>query len=671
MKKLISLMLIMLVLLPNCGKKEMNLTLPSIFNDDMVLQRNSEVAFWGHGTQGIKVEVKAEWGQKNSTLVNNEGQWKLKLKTPKAGGPYKIDIITDNETISYENVLIGEVWICSGQSNMEMPVKGWPPGDTIRNSEQEIKNADYPQIRLFTVERAVAHKPRFDCNGIWSECSPETVGDFSATAYFFGRRLHKKLDIPIGLIHSSWGGTPAESWTPAEELKTMEDFRPTIEKLKDAKTQLTKLNNWLEDLNQIDMSRIQGEDKWQGLDFNDSQLSKANYDDGNWQIMELPAAWEKTELGQFDGAAWFRKKVDIQAADRDYVLELGPIDDMDVTYFNGKKIGGVEKTGYWQKNRVYEIPKNLVVPGQNTIAVRVIDNQGGGGIYGQSEQMKIYPKNNSEQSISLATKWKYMPVAEYKNGIFYIYGQGKKSYTNRPNPDVTLNAYTATCLYNAMIYPIIPFSIRGAIWYQGESNVGRAAQYKKLFPLMIKAWRKHWDQGDFPFYYVQIAPYNYEEGSKSQRLREAQLKTLSLKNTGMVVTTDISTPKTIHPGNKQDVGARLAKWALAKDYGFSNIVYSGPLYKSMKIEDNKIRIFFNHDNGGLIRYGKELTSFTIADANHEFVPAQASIDGNSVLVWSEKIDKPVAVRFGWSEKPEPNLFNKAGLPASPFRTDNW
>ena len=672
MKKLAALVIIMIIFLSYCGKKEtVKLELPEIFSDNMVLQRNFAVSFWGTGNRGEKILINTDWGEQNTTTVDSKGNWSLRINTPDAGGPYRIDIISEQDTISYENVMIGEVWLCSGQSNMEMPLKGWPPTDTILHAEQEIENSNFPDIRLFTVKRNISPKPVYDCTGKWSVCNPQTIADFSATAYFFGRRLHKKLGIPIGLIHSSWGGTPAESWTPAEELRNMDDFRKTIANLDKAAPQIKALNNWLEGLKKIEMSKREEDGQWKNLDFNDKKLSEIEYVDTAWSTMKLPTKWEETEVGKFDGAIWFRKAVDMEGEGKNYVLEMGPIDDMDQTYFNGKKVGGVEEAGFWNKDRVYEIPGKLVQDGKNIIAVRVVDNAGGGGIYGKPEQMKIYPEDKPADSISLAGEWRYFPVAEFHNDNFYIYGKGAKSYQNRPELDVELNSHTPTVLFNGMINPLIPYSIRGAIWYQGESNVGRAKQYKRLFPLMIKSWRKDWKQGAFPFYYVQIAPYKYGDDAKSQRLREAQLQTLSLENTGMVVTTDIGNPDNIHPANKQEVGTRLARWALAKDYGFSDIVYSGPIYKSMKIEDNKIRIFFDFVDGGLTSFGEELTRFKIADTKQEFVPAQAKIDGNSVVVWSDNIDKPVAVRFGWSNTPEPNLFNEAGLPASPFRTDNW
>jgi len=671
MKKLILLLIATVLFFSFCGKKEKTrLTLPAIFNDNMVLQQQSNVPVWGKGCPGEKISVTTNWQETAVATANADGDWQVKIKTPKAGGPFEISVNGKRDTLNLKNILIGEVWVCSGQSNMEMPLKGWPPNDLIENSAEEIAKADYPEIRLFTVKRAIANTPQFDCVGEWTTCTPQTAADFSATAFFFGKKLNQKLNVPVGLIHSSWGGTPAEAWTPAEEISQMEDFAETVEKLKGASAQIKQLNTWLNKLPKIDMTKNNAEDRFKNIDFNDQKLAAVTCDDEKWSVMKLPTLWESTELGEFDGAVWFRKEVELTAGP-DYKLELGPIDDMDVVYFNGKKVGGIEVDGFYSTSRKYDIPAKLVQKGKNVIAVRVLDTRGGGGIWGKPENMKIYPEKAADQAIELAGEWKYQPVAEFKNETFHIYGKGDNSFANRPKLDVDLTAYTPTTLYNGMISPILPFGIRGAIWYQGESNVGRAKQYKKLFPLMINSWRNHWNQGDFPFYYVQIAPYEFGQPDRSQYLREAQLQTLSVKNTGMVVTTDIGNPQNIHPAQKTEVGERLARWALNRDYGFEDLVPSGPIYNSMKVADNKIRIFFDYADMGLKCDGDELTHFLIADVNKNFVPAQAKIDGNTVLVWSDEVAEPIAVRFGWSNIAEPNLFNTAGLPASPFRTDNW
>ena len=476
--------------------------LPSVISSNMVLQQKSKVAIWGWADPGEKVSISTSWKKTARATTGKDGKWLAKIQTPKAGGPYTV-AIKGNNTITLENVLIGEVWVCSGQSNMQ-----WSLNKTD-DAEKYIAAANFPKMRLFYVTRTVAGEPQEDCEGNWAECSPETVARFSAVAYYFGRKLYEELDVPIGLIHSSWGGTPAEAWTRKEYLEKDAVLTPILERHK-------------------------------------------------LKIENLPNAKK-----------WFPKRY--------------------------------EK---WQQ---------------------------------QAEEAKA--------------KGKRVPRA--------------------PEKPTERNQRDPSSLYNGMIAPLIPYGIKGAIWYQGEANVIRSWQYRKLFPTMITNWRKDWKQGNFPFYYVQLAPFNYGEERPSEELREAQFMTLSLTNTGMAVTMDIGDPKDIHPKNKLDVGKRLALWALAKDYGKKKLVYSGPLYKSKKIERDKIRLSFNHVGSGLISTGGELTHFTIAGSDKEFVDAKAIIDGKTIVVSSDAVKKPVAARFGWSNAAEPNLFNKEGLPASSFRTDDW
>ena len=476
--------------------------LPAVIGSNMVLQQQSEVPLWGWADPGEKITIRARWRKGRARAkADADGKWTAMLTTPKAGGgPYTIRIKGSN-TIKLENVLVGEVWVCSGQSNMQWTV------NNSNNPEEEIANAKYPNIRLFYVKRQVAETPRDDCEGAWQECSPETVPGFSAVAYFFGRNLHKELDIPIGLIHTSWGGTPAEAWTRRPILEADDQFAPIVDRHKE-------------------------------------------------RLAAYPKAMEA-----------YNKKL-----------------------------------AEWTET---------------------------------AEKAKAEGKQPSRK-----------PRAPGKPGD---------------------SSHSPGGLYNAMIAPLIPYRIKGAIWYQGESNAGRAYQYRTLFPAMIKNWRDDWKQGDFPFYFVQIAPYK----GQIPEIREAQLIALkNTDNTGMVVTTDIGNPNNIHPKNKQDVGKRLALWAMAKTYGQAGIVYSGPIYKSMKVEGDKIRISFDHIGGGLVAKDGPLTHFTIAKKEGDFLPATAVIDGDDIVVSSQDVKDPAAVRFGWQNSAEPNLFNKEALPASPFRTDD-
>jgi sialate O-acetylesterase len=652
------------------------LELPAIFGNNMVMQQETEALIWGKATAEEKIEITSTWGQKATAEANTQGEWITKLKTPEAGGPYEIKIKGRDTAITFKNVLIGEVWVCSGQSNMEMPLIGWPPRDTIKNSVKEIKNANYPEIHLFTVAKGVSAEPREDCKGSWAECNPEIVKNFSATAYFFGKEIHEVLGIPIGLIHTSWGGTPAESWTAPKYLGEVEGFSDFVANLRKLSLQEDEYINWL-NTHQMIIPTDDDELAGKGISFADTNCALPEFNDSAWKEMELPTLWENVALDIFDGVVWFRKKINIPESweGLDLMLELGPIDDIDITFFNGEKVGGYEGMGFWTVNRKYEVPSELIKQGENVIAVRVIDLQGGGGIYGEEGQMKIYPlKEKDARPIKLAGTWKYLPVAQYREGNFYVLGAEENDfYTTRPDFK-GITAYTPTSLYNAMIAPIVPYGIKGAIWYQGESNVGRHEQYKQLFPTMIKSWRAAWKLGKFPFYFVQIAPYVYDdpEDPISAKLREAQMETmLSVPNTGMVVTLDIGDVNNIHPPNKQVVGKRLSLWALAKDYGKEDIVYSGPIYKSMNKQGSRITLYFDHVGSGLVAKNGELTGFRVAGKDSVFVDAEAYIKGNTVIVYSKEAYDPIAVRYAFTNASEASLFNKEGLPASSFRTDDW
>lgn len=621
--------------------------LPAVFGDHMVLQQKKTVFIWGWAEPGEKVRVKGSWQWFGaSAKADEDGKWKVRIQTPKAGGPVTLTIRGDNDIV-LNDILIGEVWVCSGQSNMEMGMT------MVDNPAEEIAKADYPDIRLFDVARAVSNVPLQDVEGNWVKCSPDTAanhgawGGFSACAYYFGRKLHKELNVPIGLITTNWGGTPAEAWTSAETLKQFDTFKAALEnpeKLKAAYQQ--KLRDWEAQIDHIDPGYQAG---WYKYDM----------DDADWNEMEQPQEWTGTELGGFDGIVWFRRTTSLPPswAKQDMELHLGPVDDIDTLWFNGVKIGS---TARWDKPRVYRIPASVLHVGKNTITVRVIDTGGGGGFHGQVEDMRIGPVGaNAKACATVARTWKYK-VSRQGADIPSVPMDISKDSPNRP-----------AVLYNAMIAPLIPFRIAGVIWYQGESNCYDPILYRKLFPAMIADWRKQWDQGKFPFYYVQIAPYEYNDATCSQALREAQMMTLSVPNTGMAVTMDIGAEKDIHPKNKMAVGDRLALWALAKTYGQKGIVYSGPLYESMKVEGDTVRIKFDYVDGGLVVKDSQLRDFEIAGQDKNFVPAKAVIDGDTTVVSSNQVKNPLAVRYGWSNRVDGSLFNKAGLPASSFRTDDW
>ena len=664
--------LALLFLLSVAAAGQNQLTLAPLFTDTMVLQQQQEVPIWGTGPAGAQVSVNASWGEHAATFVSHDGSWMLHLTTPAAGGPHSVTVTCGADVQSLTNVLTGEVWICSGQSNMEMPMRGWPPRDTIAQSARDIQAADLPQIRLFNVTRSTAPAPEQTCIGSWSQCSPATVAGFSATGFHFGKHLHAALNVPIGLIQTSWGGTPVQAWTSAEYLSRLGRYDSTLQLMAEAGKDLPALKAWLSRLPVVDPVVRDGQAMWEPKDFHDDALAARTIDDHAWAVMVLPTTWERTPLGEFDGVVWFRKQITIPVSwlHQELIMEPGPIDDMDITYVNGTRVGGSEGPSLWDKDRLYRIPGGLVDSTVLSIAVRVTDMMGAGGIYAPSGTMTLRPASGTE-SISLTGEWKFLPTALYRSSQFYSLGTEGKVYADRPQMPVEVGPNTPASLYNAMIAPLVPYAVRGAIWYQGESNAGEPELYRLQLPLMIRNWRTSFRNPAMPFYYVQIAPFDYGTTTASAYLREAQLLTLSLEGTGMAVTMDIGDPKNIHPSNKTEVGKRLALWALGKTYGRPG-EYSGPIYAGSRNKNGRIAITFDHAGRGLVlKPGTQGNGFQIAGPDSVFRDARVSVQGKTVFVWHPAIPKPQAVRYAFTNTAGGTLFNKEGLPASSFRTDTW
>lgn len=619
--------------------------MPRIFGDHMVLQRDQPIMIWGWSSPREKVTVQFDKQLKKVT-AGKDGKWKLALDPVKAGGPFQL-IVKGKNALTFNDVLVGEVWLCSGQSNMAMIVR------SCDDASNEIANANDARIRHIKVPTVVAGEPAEDIGETsWMVTTPENVPTFTAVGYFFARELIKEVNVPIGLINTSWGGTIVETWTSREAFAANDEFRPMIASV--GKIDLDSLEKSNAD---AIVSKIK---KMQGSIPTSSRATAAwkesSFHDASWPQMNLPGTWERRGLGNIDGVVWFRKSFTVQAnaAGKEAVLTLGTIDDQDETYVNGVRIGGMMDDG---SPRSYRVKTGILREGENIVAVRVEDTAGNGGFSGQPSDMGI---SVAGTRVSLAGEWRYQ-----------VESLSNVSGTISPNQFPTL-------LYNAMIHPLIPYTIRGALWYQGESNAGRAHQYREAFPLMIKDWRSRWGLGDFPFYFVQLATYNSRNGNSNAgstwaELREAQTRTLSLPNTGMAVTTDIGNPSDIHPTNKQDVGRRLAAIALDETYG-KDIVSRGPTYQSMKKQGSEVILSFSDVGGGLMvkdKYGY-LKGFEVAGADRKFYYAQARIDGDKVIVSHPSVTDPVAVRFGWADDAgDCNLYNKEGFPAGPFRTDDW
>ncbi len=629
-----------------------DVSLPAIFANHMVVQRETSAPIWGTAAAGEQVSITGSWGKSGSATADADGRWRAKLDTPPAGGPFTIQVKGKN-ALELSDVWSGEVWLCSGQSNMEMPVDkfaAWYTG--VKDFEKELAASDNPKIRLFEVVNEISVAPKSDCKGEWKLCGAAALHSFSATGYFFGRELQKSLDVPIGLIASDWGGTLCEAWTSDEALRAIPDFAPALAKLEALR------NSTASGANDLAQRR---RDWWIELDKREpggGQFGRArvSLDDAHWDAMTLPGEWGP-KLGDFDGIVWFRRSVVVGPAQsgNDLELELGPIDDMDTVYFDGERIAGTENPGSWNEPRHYTIPKELTRAGRHVIGVRVLDTGGNGGFIGHPEEMWYrLPGKGESAKVSLAGEWRYKV------------GPKLSELPEFPN-DAGFDVNSPTSLFNGMIAPLVPFALRGAIWYQGESNRPHAQQYRALFPAMIADWRKRFER-DFPFYFVQIAPFRYGDNpGAGAEMRDVQRRCLATPNTGMAVTMDIGDLGDIHPKNKQEVGRRLALWALAKSYGKSGIEFSGPLPREVKKEGASLRVAFDHADGGLVARGEKLDLFEIAGADGKYVAADAKLDGASVVVSNPTVAEPVSVRYAWRDDAIGVLFNQTGLPASSFQ----
>ena len=636
------------------GVLQAKVVLPSVFTDNMVLQQKTDITFYGDATKNKQLTVKTGWnGKEYHTEADGQGKWSLKIPTPAAGGPYEITF-SDGKKLQLKNVMIGEVWFCSGQSNMEMPVAGW---GKVMNYEQEIAEAAYPAIRLFQVKKNTSLAPLKEVEstlGGWQECSSATVPEVSALAYFYARALWKELNVPIGVIDCTWGGTPAEAWTNHETLRQVMGFREEMDKLE-------RLGF---DPNRMEQAYSEERAHWQSL-FTEKDKGMENgklcwtapsLSEEDWQTISLPGYWEGKGLKDFDGIIWFRRSLEIPAewAGKPLTLRLGMIDDEDITYFNGVEIA--RGAGYMTP-RTYTIPAKLVKAGKAVLAVRVSDFGGEGGIHGKAEELYVEADG---KRISLAGDWKYR------------IGLSLKGFPPAPVSPIQSSSYP-TVLFNAMVKPWTAFPIKGVIWYQGEANVGRSEQYGDLFPALITDWRRQW-RSNFPFYFVQLA--NFMESKKIQpnsewaALREAQTKALKLDQVGMAVTIDIGLADDIHPKNKQEVGRRLALLALAGSYG-KNVSSSAPVFQNYIIKGDKMELDFGQKQDGFKIKDTTLKGFTIAGPDRVFYSAEAMVQNGKIIVSSPKVSVPLAARYGWADNPDCNLYGENGLPVAPFRTDCW
>jgi sialate O-acetylesterase len=618
--------------------------LPKLISDGMVLQRETNVKIWGWASADEKIVIQFI-GSTYHTSANSNGEWEVMLPELKAGGPYVMQINASNST-TINDILVGDVWVCSGQSNMQFSMRG-----LVTIYPDDIKNSENQFIRQFMVSQGFSLKAKGTDfrSGKWQYANPNSVLNFTAAGYYFAKKLYEIYKVPIGLINASVGGSSAEAWISEESIKTFPKYFEDVQKFKAAgyiekinKMDNERVRNWNRQLRQNDEGYINPQKSWY-----DPEL-----DTGDWETMHVPGYWADTKAGPANGVVWFRRKINIPASvvGTHAILKLGRIADADSVFINGRFVGS---TGSQYSERTYKIPADLLKEGENTIVVRVINYIRHGGFV-PGKQYNILANNDT---VNLEGEWKYRVGAAVE-----------------PLEDRLFTGKIPTGLFNSMIAPMLNYSIKGVLWYQGESNTSRAFEHYDLFKLLIKDWRYNWHQGNFPFLYVQL-PNFVEVNVETTKydwayFRESQLKALSIPHTGMAVSIDIGEGNDIHPVNKKDLGYRLALAAQKTAYGEKGIVYSGPIYESMKISNNKVILAFTNAGKGLTsKNNEELKCFEICGVDNEYFPAKAKIVKDKIIVWNDDVINPVAVRYAWANNPlRPNLYNKEGLPASPFRT---
>lgn len=647
MKVFARFLLIGVFIIPRSGHGQIKL--PHVVRDSMILQRDAKVNVWGWASPKEKVSVRFN-NKTYKATASNDGKWLIQLAPMKAGGPYSMEI-TGKNRISLKDILIGDVWICSGQSNM---VHQMNIHDVTY--AKDIAEANNPQIRHFWIPTLTSLAgPKEDLpTGFWKSAVGDEVRPFSAVAYFFAMKIYEQYRVPIGLINASVGGTPIEAWTSEEGLKDFSAMQETIQKNKDT----AYINSLARNFSLANTGRsaplvdhgMTDPVKW----YEPAYVPKG------WRPINVPGYWEDQGIKDLNGIVWYRKEIDIPApmVGKPARVFLGRIVDADVLFINGKQVGN---TTYLYPQRRYNITADILKAGKNLFVVRVTNNAGKGGFVPD----KPYCIFSGNDTVDLKGTWLYK--------VGQVNAPPPPPTVNRPTPPINAQTQPAA-LYNAMVSPLINYTIKGFLWYQGEANTGRAEEYAKLQAAQIIDWRNKWKQGELPFLYVQLPgfmDYNYfPSESNWARLRESQLSALSTPNTAMVVAIDLGEWNDIHPDNKKDVGERLALAARRIAYG-EDLVHSGPILKSTSIDGNKITIQFTNTGSGLITNDAEPPAeFAIAGDDKKFVWAKAKIENNKIVVWNDAVVNPKYVRYAWADNPvNPNLYNKEGLPASPFRTD--
>lgn len=620
-----------------------DVSLPAVLSDGVVLQRDSEAAIWGFASPGEAITVTASWTDASrQSVADDSGRWSVRMPTGAAGGPHTFTA-AGHTSVTVRDVLLGEVWVCSGQSNMEWPMTA------SDGAAEAIAQADHPAIRLFQVPRTISAHPRLDTEARWVPCTPQTVAGFSAVGYHFGRRLHEELGVPVGLIASSWGGTAAESWMRPEALAALPWYErelAMVGAMGDPNARAAFLAARQAELcGAIDAAGAVAEG-WQD----------APLDDGAWKEVPAPVTLEQIGLGQFDGFVYFRRSFLLDTVGAG-VVELGPIDDEDDVWINGVKVGSTRAPNQWNQPRRYAVPPGVLRKGSNVIAARVLDTGGPGAFGAEPALMRL---TVGQETIPLAGTWRWT--------------RGAPASAATPTALASINQHSVSSLFNGMIAPIVPHTVAGVIWYQGESNRQHAQRYERVLRGLIQDWRSAWELGAerMAFHIVQIAPFKYQgDAGQTAMVREAQRAVATTEpNCGLAITMDVGDPLDIHPRDKRTVGERLARLALAGSYE-QELTPTGPMARSVLYRAGMAKVVFDHAEAGLVAQGGELRHFLLAGHDGVFHVARAVIDGDSVVVTSPSVPEAAAVRYAWDDDVEPGLFNAEGLPASPFRFDDF
>ncbi len=642
-KRILYIIISAVVLLTPCVSFS-QIRLPRLVSDGMVLQRETPVKIWGWASVGEKVSLSYN-NESFKTVTDVDGRWLITLPAQKAGGPFVMKISASNQ-ITLNNILFGDVWFCSGQSNMELPMRrvALLYGD-------EIASSSNPMIRQFIVPvKWNFIQPQQEIQGgKWEEANPESVLSFSAVAYFFARDLNARHKVPIGIILCAAGGSSVESWISEESLKAFPEQYRIAKQLSDTSylgnlliSEQKAQKKWFDELKKIDLGRK--ETPW----------LNPSIDDSSWPTVYIPSSFSEANMDIKSGVVWYRKEIELpeNCEGKNGLLELGRIVDSDSVFINGKYVG---TTSYQYPPRRYNIASGILKSGKNNITIRVVSQSFSGGFIKE----KPYQLDVDGRIFNLKGAWKYNIGA--KCG---------------PCPLATFFPGKPLGLFNAMLYPTVSYTLKGIVWYQGESNAERAREYKTALSRLIGEWRQLRKQGELPFLFVQLPDFMEPKKDPSEGewviLRDQQLKTLSLPNTAMAVTIGFGEWNDIHPLRKKEVGRRLALAAEKLAYGDKKIVSSGPIYKSMKKIGNKVELIFTDCGSGLTTNdGKELNGFAIAGSDKKFWWAKAEMNGNKIVVWNEYVAYPEIVRYAWADNPAgANLYNKEGLPASPFTTEN-